>query len=313
MRITIFKLLVILPVFLTTWCTPKIFAQQYHTANVGTLVSNTDANALTGYGTYDFQTGNGSGNVNYPPLDNQYGNLINFSSANFGTQFLSKHGANTQLFFRVNYFSGGGYTGWREVALMQSNGDLNIPGNIATNGTTTMLWGAQASQYQSLLFAGWGIAHGGIFWKGADRSFTMSTGDYINGAGTVHNYGDITLNVEGVVKTKEVNVTMTGWPDFVFKPNYRLPTLEQLSDQIRSSGHLPDMPSAKEIENKGLNLGAINKLQQQKIEELILYLIKEDRKIEEQRKQLNEQQAEIEQLKNMVKTLLPEKPEEKNQ
>lgn len=86
------------------------------------------------------------------------------------------------------------------------------------------------------------------------------------------------LAVNGTVSAKEVNVTTTGWPDYVFKPGYHLLSLDSLSRQIKNEQHLPGIPSAIEIEKNGLNLAATNKLQQQKIEELTLYLIEEGRK-----------------------------------
>ncbi len=92
------------------------------------------------------------------------------------------------------------------------------------------------------------------------------------------------LTVNGNIRSKEVIVTATGWPDYVFKEGYHLPSLDSLSQQIKTEGHLPGMPSAAEVEKNGLSLGEMNKLLLRKVEEVTLYLI-ELKKDDEQLKQ----------------------------
>ncbi len=106
------------------------------------------------------------------------------------------------------------------------------------------------------------------------------------------------LAVNGTVTATEVKVTQTGWSDFVFDPAYRLPKLSATATYIKANHHLPDIPSAKEIESKGLNLGDMEKRQMQKIEELTLYQINADKKITQLEKELSELKNEVEQLKN---------------
>jgi hypothetical protein len=72
------------------------------------------------------------------------------------------------------------------------------------------------------------------------------------------------------------------WPDYVFKPDYQLPSLQQVETYIEQNQHLPDMPSAAQIEKEGINLGEMNKLLTKKVEELTLYLIEKDKKEGEQ-------------------------------
>jgi hypothetical protein len=81
-----------------------------------------------------------------------------------------------------------------------------------------------------------------------------------------------------------------GWSDFVFFDNYKLPTLEEVEKHIKEKGHLKNIPSAKEVEENGILLGEMNSKLLQKIEELTLYTI-------QQEKDLKSQNIEIEKLK----------------
>ena len=86
--------------------------------------------------------------------------------------------------------------------------------------------------------------------------------------------------VDGKIVTKEVKVTLTGWADFVFEKDYQLPTLEEVEAHILKKGHLPSIPSAKEVEKEGgFSLGEMNKILLQKVEELTLYTIEQEKRI----------------------------------
>lgn len=87
------------------------------------------------------------------------------------------------------------------------------------------------------------------------------------------------LNVNGRIKAKVVNVTLNGWADDVFEKDYPLPTLSELDREIKASAHLPDMPSTREVLQKGIDLGEMNKKLLRKIEELTLYIIAQDKRI----------------------------------
>lgn len=86
------------------------------------------------------------------------------------------------------------------------------------------------------------------------------------------------LSVDGAVRAHRVRVYTT-WADYVFEKNYNLPTLEDVEKHIEENGHLKDIPSAKEVEEKGIELGEMNKLLLQKIEELTLYMIEMKKEI----------------------------------
>lgn len=82
-----------------------------------------------------------------------------------------------------------------------------------------------------------------------------------------------TLSVNGSIGCKELTVTSSGWADFVFKDNYRLPSLQEVELFISRNKHLPGIPSEAEVEENGVSVGDMSKKLLQKIEELTLYVI----------------------------------------
>ncbi|WP_422079421.1 fibronectin type III domain-containing protein [Ulvibacterium sp.] len=89
------------------------------------------------------------------------------------------------------------------------------------------------------------------------------------------------LAVDGTIHTREVKVDLVGWADYVFTEGYELPTLGEVQKHIQEKGHLINIPSAAEVQANGIELGEMNKLLLEKIEELTLYILKMDREIQE--------------------------------
>ena len=89
------------------------------------------------------------------------------------------------------------------------------------------------------------------------------------------------LEVNGIVRSKEVLVEITGWSDFVFEKDYKLMSLAEVEQFVKQHGHLPDVPSANEVEENGIGLGEMNALLLQKIEEMTLHLIEMEKRIQE--------------------------------
>ncbi|MDQ0105359.1 hypothetical protein J2T02_000452 [Chitinophaga terrae (ex Kim and Jung 2007)] len=83
------------------------------------------------------------------------------------------------------------------------------------------------------------------------------------------------LSVNGLVAATKVKVTQTGWADFVFDPTYKLPELGEVEAYIKKNGRLQHIPSASEVNQDGIDLGNMNKLLLQKVEELTLYLLQQ--------------------------------------
>ncbi|SHJ92639.1 hypothetical protein SAMN04487911_1601, partial [Arenibacter nanhaiticus] len=113
------------------------------------------------------------------------------------------------------------------------------------------------------------------------------------GIGTINTQG-YRLAVDGNVIAEEIKVELSqNWPDFVFENKYELPTLEDVEKHILEKGHLENIPSAKQVvESGGILLGEMNAKLLQKIEELTLYSIQQEKKI----KKLQEENVQVQQL-----------------
>lgn len=135
--------------------------------------------------------------------------------------------------------------------------------------------------------------------NGAERLRIISNGNV--GIGTDN--PDSKLSVKGNIRAQEIKVEANNWPDYVFTKEYKLPTLQDTENHIKEKGHLLGIPSAKEVEANGIDLGEMNAKLLQKIEELTLYLINQDKTNEEQNqtilglmKKVDNQQIEIKKL-----------------
>lgn len=108
---------------------------------------------------------------------------------------------------------------------------------------------------------------------------------------------DAKLTVKGNIHTEEVIVDMlVPGPDYVFEKDYNLLSLSELEAYISQNKHLPEVPSAKEMEADGLNLKEMNLLLLKKVEELTLHLIDANKKIES----LDKQVQSLSELKDIV-------------
>ncbi|MBW0177573.1 hypothetical protein [Sediminibacterium sp.] len=109
------------------------------------------------------------------------------------------------------------------------------------------------------------------------------------------------LSVNGDIRSKKIIVSQTGWPDYVFDASYKLTPLKQVGRFITKYKHLPNLPSAKEVEEKGINVGDQQALLLKKIEELTLYLIKQDQQIDILSKEIQDLKEENRKTKSIVK------------
>ncbi len=98
------------------------------------------------------------------------------------------------------------------------------------------------------------------------------------------------LDVKGVARAQEVKVEITDWADFVLAEDYDLPSLQYVEQHIKDKGTLPDIPSEGEVKKDGINLGEMQAKLLQKIEELTLYVIQQQKQLEEQAKLIKELQ-----------------------
>jgi hypothetical protein len=103
------------------------------------------------------------------------------------------------------------------------------------------------------------------------------------------NPNNYTLAVNGSIGAKDVRVekTSTTWPDYVFDTKYELPSLTDVAAYINTNKHLPEVPSAEEVEKNGHSLGDMDAILLKKVEELTLYIIKQQQEIDTLKKKLD--------------------------
>jgi archaellin len=111
----------------------------------------------------------------------------------------------------------------------------------------------------------------------------LSNGNVLIGKTTQQN-SDYKLDVAGSIRANEIKVNLDG-ADFVFEPDYKLRSLKELESYIQENKHLPEIPSADEMSTQGTELGELNTKLLQKIEELTLYMIDLNSKVEELEKE----------------------------
>jgi len=100
----------------------------------------------------------------------------------------------------------------------------------------------------------------------------------------------------GTVRATKVNVDAKWWSDFVFADDYNLMSLAEVETYITANKHLPNVPSEAEVLENGRDVANMQAIQQQKIEELTLYTIDQEKRIAAQQKRLEELEALIGQL-----------------
>jgi hypothetical protein len=107
------------------------------------------------------------------------------------------------------------------------------------------------------------------------------------------------LDVAGTIRATEIKVEAQT-ADYVFGDDYPLRDLNQVEAFIKEHKHLPDIPSAAEMEASGVNLAEMNKLLLQKIEELTLYTLQQEEQIKEKDERLDLLEQRLEKIENIV-------------
>jgi hypothetical protein len=110
-----------------------------------------------------------------------------------------------------------------------------------------------------------------------DNELHVNGGDLVVG-GKLKVTQNTVINAK--LEAKEIKVTLTPTADFVFNEIYVLPTLDFIENYIKKNKHLPEIASAKEMKQEGVNIGNFQIQLLQKIEELTLYTIEQQKEIE---------------------------------
>lgn len=111
------------------------------------------------------------------------------------------------------------------------------------------------------------------------------------------------VNVNGTVKAKEVNVTASGWADYVFQDEYDLMPLSELKKYVIKNRHLPNIPTETEVLENGVNLSEINVKLLGKVEELTLYTIQQENLINSLLERMEALEKEVRSLKGVENNL----------
>lgn len=172
-------------------------------------------------------------------------------------------------------FQGPTATGTPGTTVNHLGTETNTPVSIETNGFPRMIIDGSGNIYMGNL--------------------TMTGTALIPAYNHVANQGAL-LSVNGHIATRGVRVTSGGWADYVFSDTYQLPSLQAVEQHIQQHKHLPDIPSAATIEKEGVDMAPMMKLQMQKIEELTLYLIEQNKTLQRQAEQIQQQDKKIQQL-----------------
>lgn len=124
-----------------------------------------------------------------------------------------------------------------------------------------------------------------FFGNMGETKWIVSKGDYTGVLFEINQVGNAYL--KGKFETREIKVTKTPTADFVFADDYALPKLEDVEKHIKEKRHLPEIASAAEMEKEGVNIGEFQIKLLQKIEELTLYSIQQEKRINQLEEKLS--------------------------
>ncbi|MDR6405318.1 MULTISPECIES: cell wall anchor protein [Chryseobacterium] len=121
----------------------------------------------------------------------------------------------------------------------------------------------------------------------------------LNFSPTCSDCSEYRLFVQDGIRTEKIKVDIASannWADYVFKKDYKLRTLEEVEKHITEKGHLPNIPAADEIVKNGINLAEMDAKLLEKIEELTLYSIEQNKKIQNQTEKIEKLEKKLNQL-----------------
>jgi hypothetical protein len=228
--------------------------------SAGLLNTSGGQNVFIGYGTgtrnstgtNNLFLGNSAGNENTIGSNSTY---IGYGSFNANTA----NGQNTSL---------GAQTGFNNIT---GTGNVFIGHMAGYNETgSNKLYISNTSTSTPLIYGDFSTAN--LTLNGKVGAATSNFPASVSISSGVQNTSSFRLFVKGGILTEQI-IVASGWADYVFEKGYKLKPLEEVENYIKNNGHLPNIPSAKTIEMQGINVGDITRIQQEKIEELTLYII----------------------------------------
>lgn len=174
-----------------------------------------------------------------------------------------------------------------DTSLYANNGIINqattISGNRVVDMNNSNIWFSTANSTSN-----------GKIYLGSTAVYPNATGNY-------------RLFVEGGILTEKVKVALrssANWADYVFANDYKLMPLNEVEAFVKTNKHLPGIDSAEQLTKDGIDVAQMQSKQMEKIEELTLYIIDQDKKIAEQAKALEKNSKELEALKLQIQALI---------
>lgn len=174
-----------------------------------------------------------------------------------------------------------------DTSLYANNGIINqattISGNRVVDMNNSNIWFSTANSTSN-----------GKIYLGSTAVYPNATGNY-------------RLFVEGGILTEKIKVALrssANWADYVFANDYKLMPLNEVEAFVKTNKHLPGIDSAEQLAKDGIDVAQMQSKQMEKIEELTLYIIDQDKKIAEQAKALEKNSKELEALKMQIQALI---------
>lgn len=168
-----------------------------------------------------------------------------------------------------------------------TSNEVAFGGAVFPTDTSLVIWSNSNANNYLVFQPSWGNTGVGTYTPNA--KFHVN-GAQLIGSNSARIATGYALSVDGKIISETSTVLDSGsWPDYVFDDDYKMMTLEEVEKYIREQKHLPNVPSAQEIKNKGIDLGDMSKRLMEKVEELTLHLIemkKENKDLKERIEQL---------------------------
>jgi hypothetical protein len=274
---TIIGIAIALP-SLAQWTIPGVNINNTNTGNVGIGTTNParKLDVLSGTGVTPFAAVGPNGYIlvdNVGTGQSYYrANVFHQFQGTSGTPILTIQGGGNvgigttspQSIFNIQQSAGG--------ELMFSDG-YGGAGNYRNSIKNIHVGSNDAAANKMQFYVGDGTA------TGQNEALTL-LGNGSVGIGTTAPEAAFKLSVNGTIRSKEIKVQAT-WSDYVFDKEYQLKPITEVDAYIKKNHHLPDVPSAAEVEKNGVNLGETSSLLLKKIEELTIYLIEKDKQLKE--------------------------------
>jgi len=170
-----------------------------------------------------------------------------------------------------------------DMFTVDGSGNINTTGSYSQNGLVQ--WTSTTNNGNNVIYFGCGSCAQQV------------------GIGTSTPEAGVMLDVYGVERANEIRVCFETC-DFVFDENYKLMSLDSLSNYLKLNHHLPGIQSAKEMDAAGsVSIGKLNSQLLQKVEELTLYTINQDEKEKQQQEKIDKQDEKIKELEERLDAL----------